>query len=104
MSAARHSPGGLHWALGPPSHKRTWFANFFAKPRPNGNSGMDFALIPVNKRPRLTPRSFGRSMAWLADRRQDPMPINRFAIEGYPLVASDGAFNQFRAIQDYRST
>jgi hypothetical protein len=32
------------------------------------------------------------------------MPINRFAIEGYPLVASDGAFNQFRAIQDYRST
>jgi ribose transport system substrate-binding protein len=31
----------------------------------------------VNKRPRLTPPSLGRSIAWLADRRRDPAPINR---------------------------
>jgi hypothetical protein len=30
----------------------------------------------VNKRSRLTPPSLGRSMAWLADRQRDPMPIN----------------------------
>jgi winged helix-turn helix protein len=30
----------------------------------------------VNKRPRLTPPSLGRSIAWLADRRRDPTPIN----------------------------
>jgi acetamidase/formamidase len=32
--------------------------------------------VAVNKRSRLTPPSLGRSMAWLADRRRDPMPIN----------------------------
>jgi hypothetical protein len=30
----------------------------------------------VNKRPRLTPPSLGRSIAWFADRRRDPTPIN----------------------------
>lgn len=33
--------------------------------------------LVVNKRPKLTPPSFGISMAWLADRRRDPTPINR---------------------------
>jgi hypothetical protein len=33
----------------------------------------------VNKRSRLTPPSLGRSIAWLADRRRDPTPINRGA-------------------------
>jgi hypothetical protein len=32
--------------------------------------------LTVNKRPKLTPPSFGISMAWLADRRRDPTPIN----------------------------
>jgi hypothetical protein len=31
----------------------------------------------VTKRPRLTPPLLGRSIAWLADRRRDPTPINR---------------------------
>jgi hypothetical protein len=42
-------------------------------------------MIAVNKRPRLPPPSLGRSIAWLADRRRDPTPINRrarFAIMG----------------------
>ncbi len=30
----------------------------------------------VTKRPRLTPPLLGRSIAWLADRRRDPTPIN----------------------------
>jgi hypothetical protein len=30
----------------------------------------------VNKRPRLTPSSLCRSIAWLADRRRNPTPIN----------------------------
>ena len=30
----------------------------------------------MKKRPRLTPPPFGRSTAWLADRRRDPAPIN----------------------------
>src|ERR1700689_5185633 len=34
------------------------------------------APMAVDKRPRLTPRSFGRSMTWLADRHQDPTPIH----------------------------
>ena len=34
-------------------------------------------LIVVEKRPRLPPPSLGRSIAWLADRRRDPTPINR---------------------------
>jgi hypothetical protein len=33
----------------------------------------------VNRRPRLPPPSLGRSIAWLADRRRDPTPINRIA-------------------------
>jgi aryl-alcohol dehydrogenase-like predicted oxidoreductase len=32
--------------------------------------------LDVNKRPRLTPPSLGRSIAWPADRRRDPTPIN----------------------------
>jgi tetratricopeptide (TPR) repeat protein len=36
--------------------------------------------LRVNKRSKLTPPSLGRSMAWLADRRRDPMPINTHAI------------------------
>jgi Periplasmic binding protein domain len=31
----------------------------------------------VTERPRLTPPLLGRSIAWLADRRRDPTPINR---------------------------
>src|SRR6266478_8338286 len=34
------------------------------------------AYLFVNRRPRLTPPSLGRSMTWLADRRRDPKPIN----------------------------
>jgi hypothetical protein len=35
----------------------------------------------VNKRPGLTPRTFGRSTAWAADRRRDPItPINNRGI------------------------
>jgi adenylate cyclase len=30
----------------------------------------------VNRRPTLTPRSLGRSITWLANRRRDPTPIN----------------------------
>jgi transposase-like protein len=32
--------------------------------------------LRVNKRPRLTPPSLSRSIAWRADRRRDPAPIN----------------------------
>jgi hypothetical protein len=32
--------------------------------------------VTVTKRPRLPPPLFGRSIAWLADRRRDPTPIN----------------------------
>ena len=35
----------------------------------------------VNKRSKLTPPSLGRSMAWLADRRRNPMPINNLMEE-----------------------
>jgi len=38
--------------------------------------GLHRAAEGVNKRPKLTPPSFGISMAWLADRRRDPTPIN----------------------------
>jgi enoyl-CoA hydratase/carnithine racemase len=34
------------------------------------------APLAVSKRSRLTPPSLGRSIAWLADRRRDPTPIN----------------------------
>jgi hypothetical protein len=34
------------------------------------------AFSAVNKRPRFTPPSLGRSIAWLADRRRDPTPID----------------------------
>jgi hypothetical protein len=34
----------------------------------------------VNKRPRLTPPWLDRSIAWLADRRRDPTPINTGAL------------------------
>jgi transposase len=33
-------------------------------------------VAAVNKRPRLTPPPLGRSIAWLADPRRDPAPIN----------------------------
>ena len=57
LRAAGHGQKGLHWALGRPSHSaNSWFA--FAKPRPNGNSGMDFALIPL-----VTGKSRRRSVA-----------------------------------------
>jgi hypothetical protein len=39
----------------------------------------------VNKRSKLTPPSLGRSMAWLADRRRDPMPINTTFRPLWPL-------------------
>jgi hypothetical protein len=32
----------------------------------------------------MRPRSFGRSMAWLADRRQDPTPINSLIVSLSP--------------------
>ncbi len=32
--------------------------------------------LTVNRRPTLTPRSPGRSITWLADRRREPTPIN----------------------------
>jgi len=32
--------------------------------------------MSVNKRSKLTPPSLGKSTAWLADRRRDPVPIN----------------------------
>jgi hypothetical protein len=45
----------------------------------------------VNMRPRLTPPSLGRSIAWLADQRRDPTPINSHAKElslgGYAVPA-----------------
>ena len=41
----------------------------------------------VNKRPRLTPRSLGRSIPWLADRRRAPTPINNPAAA--PSMNSD---------------
>jgi hypothetical protein len=34
------------------------------------------ASTAVNKRPRVTPSPLGRSIAYLADRRRDPRPIN----------------------------
>jgi hypothetical protein len=40
-----------------------------------------FRILDVTKRPRLTPPLLGRSIAWLADRRRDPTPINK---EGRP--------------------
>ena len=40
----------------------------------------------VNKRPTLTPSLLDRSIAWLADRRRDPTPINTFTI--YPCRSS----------------
>ena len=36
----------------------------------------------ANKRPRFTPPSLGRSLAWLANRRRDPTPINTGARPG----------------------
>jgi hypothetical protein len=33
--------------------------------------------VTVNKHSSLTPPSLGRSIAWLADRRRDPTPINK---------------------------
>jgi hypothetical protein len=43
-------------------------------------SFLHWVQIDVNKRSKLTPPSLGRSMAWLADRRRDPMPINTSTI------------------------
>jgi hypothetical protein len=49
---------------------------------------LDKALLrdTANKRPRLTPPSLGRSIAWLADRRRDPTPINTSTLHGRPVV------------------
>jgi hypothetical protein len=43
----------------------------------NESAECGLAELDVNKRPRLTPPSLGRSIAWLADRRRDPTPINK---------------------------
>jgi hypothetical protein len=86
-------PGiGDHSAFRRPVERRVFVAFFSAWPLPSmGSSISSDRQTPcvascrslglrrrcsVNKRPRLTPRSFGRSMAWLADRHGDPTPIN----------------------------
>src|SRR3979411_2360389 len=43
---------------------------------------------PVNKRPRLTPPPLDRSIAWLADRRRDPTPINTRICSGQRIGVS----------------
>jgi hypothetical protein len=42
--------------------------------------------MSVDKRPRLTPPSFGRSIAWLADRHRDPTPINTWLLNAAPRL------------------
>src|SRR5207245_8928954 len=49
-----------------------------AKAVGRGDAGyLTIGFYTVTKRPRLTPPLLGGSIAWLADRRRDPTPINK---------------------------
>jgi hypothetical protein len=76
----RRSKRSADRLLGAAPSRHSTSAAATGSPNADGRIGApefrDSPALGVNRRSRLTPPSLGRSIAWLADRRRDPMPIN----------------------------